>query len=186
MVLTGGRGLRMGGINKALIGIGGITIIDRTVSLLRPLFSDIIIAGWPADLKPPEGTRTVDDNYPGKGPLAGIEAAMKSSETPLIFVFGGDMPSLSAALITTQIDKFADNPAEVFVPRIGDLIEPLHSIIDCSAHTSLEEYLRTARKPAVRDWFRLVSARYFDLPETDEYLRVFTNINTPDDLIRLG
>ena len=186
MVLTGGRGSRMGGINKALIGVGGITIIDRTVNLLRPLFSEIIIAGWPADLKPPEGTRTADDNYPGKGPLAGIEAAMKSSATPLIFVFGGDMPSLSADLITIQIDKFADKPAEVFVPRIGDLIEPLHSIMDCSAHTSLEDYLRTALKPAVRDWFRLVNARYFDLPETDEYLRVFTNINTPGDLIKMG
>lgn len=186
MVLTGGRGSRMGGINKALIGVGGITIIDRTVNLLRPLFSDIIIAGWPADSEPPEGTRTVDDNYPGKGPLAGIEAAMKSSATPLIFVFGGDMPSLSAALITTQIDKFADKPADVFVPRIGDLIEPLHSILKCSAHPSLEAYLGSAPKPAVRDWFTLVNARYFDLPETDEYLRVFTNINTPDDLIRMG
>jgi len=185
VVLTGGRGSRMGGINKALIGVGGITIIDRTVNLLRPLFSEIIIAGWPADLKPPEGTRTADDNYPGKGPLAGIETAMKSSATPLIFVFGGDMPSLSADLITIQIDKFADKPADVFVPRIGDLIEPLHSIMNCSAHTSLEDYLRTELKPAVRDWFRLVNARYFDLPETDEYLRVFTNINTPDDLIRM-
>jgi len=176
----------MGGINKALIAVGGTTIIDRTVNLLRPLFSEVIIAGWPADMKPPEGTRTTDDNYPGKGPLAGIESAMKSSAAHLIFVFGGDMPSLSGDLLTLQIEKYADKPADVFVPRIGDLIEPLHSIISCSAHPSLEAYLRSARKPAVRDWFRLVSMRFFDLPGTDEYLRVFTNINTPGDLIKLG
>lgn len=176
----------MGGLNKALIAVGGITIIDRTVNILRPLFSEVIIAGWPADMKPPEGTRTTDDNFPGKGPLAGIESAMKSSAAPLIFVFGGDMPSLSGDLITLQIKKFADKPADVFVPRIGDLIEPLHSIISCSAHPSLEAYLRSAPKPAVRDWFRLVSVRYLDLPGTDEYLRFFTNINTPGDLTRLG
>jgi molybdopterin-guanine dinucleotide biosynthesis protein A len=175
----------MGGINKALISVGGTTIIDRTVKILRPLFSEIIVAGWPAGSNPPGGTRSVDDNYPGKGPLAGIEAAMKNSAMPLIFVFGGDMPYLSADLITLQIDKYADKPADVFVPRIGDLIEPLHSIIKCSAHSSLEAYLRSARKPAVRDWFRLVSASYLDLPGTDEYLRIFANINAPGDLIRL-
>lgn len=184
MVLTGGRGSRLGGINKALIEIGGITIIDRTVNLLRPLFSEIIIAGWPVDQEPPPDTRPVDDNFPGMGPLAGIEAAMKSSATQYIFVFGGDMPSLSGELIAMQIDRFTRRPSDVFVPRMGNLIEPLHSICNCSVHPSLEAYLRSARKPAVRDFFRLVSIRYFDLPETDEYLRFFTNINTPGDLIR--
>lgn len=184
MVLTGGKGSRLGGINKSLIEIGGTTIIDRTVSLLKPLFCEIILAGWPPELMPPAGTRTVADNFQGRGPLAGIEAAMKSSSAPSVFVFGGDMPFLSEELISKQIEKFRDQPAEVFVPRLGDLIEPLHTICSCSIHPSLETYLRSTRRPAVRDYFRLASIRYFDLPETDEYLRVFTNINTPGDLIR--
>jgi molybdopterin-guanine dinucleotide biosynthesis protein A len=172
----------MGGINKTLIEVGGKTIIDRAVNLLTPLFSEVILAGWPVGQSLPAGTISVSDNYPGKGPLAGIEAAMKSSRTPFIFVFGGDMPSLSGELIAMQIEKFAEKPADVFVPRIGDLIEPLHTICSCSIHSSLEAYLKSARKPAVRDFFSLVNVRYFDLPETDEYLRVFTNINTPGDL----
>ncbi|MCK7541782.1 MAG: hypothetical protein MZV63_68315 [Marinilabiliales bacterium] len=41
------------------------------------------------------GVVPVDDNFPGLGPLGGIEAAMKVSSSPVIFVFGGDMPWLS-------------------------------------------------------------------------------------------
>jgi molybdopterin-guanine dinucleotide biosynthesis protein A len=46
MLLAGG-GNRLGGINKALIEIEGVTVISRAISLLGPLFSEIIIAGWP-------------------------------------------------------------------------------------------------------------------------------------------
>lgn len=173
----------MGGINKALIEVGGKSIIDRTVNLLTPLFREVILAGWPVGQRLPAGTRSVPDNFPGKGPLAGIEAAMKISQTQFIFVLGGDMPSLSGELIAMQIDKFADKPADVFVPRIGDLIEPLHTICSCSVYPSLEAYMRSARKPAVRDFFSLVNVRYFDLPETADYMRVFKNINTSGDLI---
>ena len=83
-------------------------IITRTVSLLKPLFREIILAGWPPDDASPEGTITVADNFPGMGPLAGIEAAMKASSAPWLFVFGGDMPWLSEEIITDQATAFAE------------------------------------------------------------------------------
>ena len=62
-----------------MIEIEGVRIITRTVSLLKPLFREIILAGWPTGDKLPEGTITVSDNFPGMGPLAGIEAALKAT-----------------------------------------------------------------------------------------------------------
>ncbi|MDZ7635523.1 MAG: molybdenum cofactor guanylyltransferase [Bacteroidales bacterium] len=128
VVLAGGKASRFGGRNKALIEVDGVPIINRTLTLLEPLFREIILAGWPGESPLPPGVITVDDNFPGLGPLGGIEAAMKVSSSPVIFVLGGDMPWLSGELIESQARDFAREPADILVARIGELAEPLHSL----------------------------------------------------------
>jgi len=165
-----------------MIEINGVHIVSRTVSLLKPLFSEIILAGWPPDDPEPEGTITVADNFPGMGPLAGIEAAMKASSAPWLFVFGGDMPWLSDVLISDQATASLKSPADVLIPRIGNAIEPLHAIYRCSLQSYLESYLREGKDMAVRAFFKPLKIRYYDLPDDEKTLRIFTNINTPQDL----
>jgi len=183
-VLAGGRATRFGGINKALIEIDGIPIIYRTAALLNPLFSEIIIAGWPEGSPLPPGVRAVEDNFPGLGPLGGIEAAMKVSASPYLFVFGGDMPWLSEDLIRTQAEDFLRDPAEILAARIGQFAEPLHSIYSRSLHKQLESYLESGGSPAVIDFYKLVQTRYYDLTGTVQTLRALTNINSPGDIRR--
>jgi len=156
----------------------------RTVALLGPLFSDIIIAGWPEGNPLPPGARTVEDNFPGLGPLAGIEAAMNASGSPYLFVFGGDMPWLSGELIREQSENFLMDPAEILSARIGQFAEPLHSIYSRSLHNQLKSYLESGGSPAVIDFYKLVHTRFFDLPLTEQTLRAFTNINSPGDIVR--
>lgn len=182
MVLAGGRGSRLGGKNKSLIEVDGITILQRNLDILRPLFSEILLSGWPDDTELPAGIRKVPDNFPGMGPLAGIEASMKAATTPYIFVFGGDMPWLSEVIIKRQAAEIFDNPADVLVPRINNLAEPLHAIYSCRLHKSLEAFLMSGDKPAIIDFIRLTRVRYYDLPSSVETIRAFTNINTPEDL----
>jgi molybdopterin-guanine dinucleotide biosynthesis protein A len=182
VVLAGGKGSRLGGINKSLIEIDGVPLINRILNVLKPLFREIIIAGWSLPLTLPEGTRSVNDNFKAAGPLAGIEAAMRASTTPWIFVFGGDMPWLSEKIIISQAEAFIKEPADVFVPLTGLMTEPLHAIYSCSLQPSLEAYLKSAPGRAVRDFYQLADTRYFNLPQTEETLRAFTNINTHGDL----
>ena len=182
-ILAGGRASRFGGINKSLIEIDGKPIISRTITLLEPLFREIILAGWPADNPLPPGVVAVYDNFSGIGPLAGIEAAMKAASAPLLFVFGGDMPWLSEDLIRAQADDFLSHTADILVARTGGLAEPLHSIYSCSIHEPLETYLRDGGSPAVIDFYTRVNIRYYDLPRTAQTARAFTNINRPEDII---
>ena len=181
-MLAGGRASRFGGINKALIEIEGVPIIDRTIKILEPLFSEIILAGWPADSPLPAGVIPVGDNFPGLGPLGGIEAALKICSSPMLFVFGGDMPWLSAELIREQADDMVREQAEILAARIGGLSEPLHSIYSRSLHGGLVSYLESGSSPAVIDFYKLVHTRYYDLPRTVTNLKAFTNINSPGDI----
>ncbi len=158
-------------------------IISRTINLLRPLFSEIILAGWPAGDDVPAAVVTVNDNFPGLGPLAGIEAAMKAASSPMLFVFGGDMPWLSEELIRAQADNYLRNPADILAARTGGLAEPLHTVYRCSIHEQLAQYLSEGGSPAVIDFFPGVETRYYDLPHTSKTLRAFTNINRPEDII---
>jgi molybdopterin-guanine dinucleotide biosynthesis protein A len=165
-----------------MIEIEGVQIINRTVSLLKPLFRNIILAGWPQDDASPEGTVKVTDNFPEMGPLAGIEAAMKASPSRWLFVFGGDMPWLSEEIIKDQAAAFMKAPGDILIPRIGKSIEPLHAIYRCSLHPYLEKYLMTGKDTAVRAFFKPLKVRYYDLPGDKKTLKVFTNINSPQDL----
>jgi molybdopterin-guanine dinucleotide biosynthesis protein A len=166
-----------------LIEIDGVSIISRTVALLDPLFREIILAGWPAGSPVPQGVLTVDDNFPGIGPLAGIEAAMKASSAPLLFVFGGDMPWLSEELIRIQAEDSLNEPVDILAARTGGLTEPLHSIYSCSIHEHLEMYIREGGSPAIIDFFQQVRTRYYDMPHTTKTEWAFTNINRPEDLL---
>lgn len=174
--------MRFGGKNKALIEIDGVPIIQRTIALLEPLFSEIILAGWPEGSPVPEGVIPVADNFPGLGPLGGIEAAMKAASSPWLFVFGGDMPWLSGDLIEEQAGEVSREKAEILTARIGELTEPLHSVYSCALQGRLAEYLESGGSPAVIDFYRLAHTKYFDLPRTVKTMRAFTNLNSPDDL----
>lgn len=181
-MLAGGRASRFGGINKALIEIEGVPIINRTIKILEPLFSEIILAGWPGSSPLPAGVIPVNDNFPGLGPLGGIEAALKTSSSPMLFVFGGDMPWLSVKLIREQVKDMRREQAAILAARIGGLTEPLHSIYSRSLHGELERYLKSGSSPAVIDFYKLVHTRYYDLPRTVKTLKAFTNINSPGDI----
>lgn len=149
---------------------------------MKPLFREILLAGWPPGDEKPEGTLAVEDNFAGAGPLAGIEVAMKVSTAPYLFVFGGDMPWLSVEIIKRQAEYFLKGKPDVLVPRIGVMTEPLHSIFSCSLHPLLVSYLTRSADRSVRDFYKLTRVSYFILPGTGKVLKAFTNINYPEDL----
>ncbi|MCL5058967.1 MAG: nucleotidyltransferase family protein [Actinobacteria bacterium] len=58
------------GRNKALLEIGGVTMIERVTRVMVSVCPEVIIAGGSNQLDGP-GCRTVPDIYPGCGPLCG-------------------------------------------------------------------------------------------------------------------
>ncbi len=129
------------------------------------------------------GVIAIQDNYRGLGPLAGIEAALRVTCSPVLFVFGGDMPWLSEELIKAQVTAWLEAPADILAARSGGLPEPLHSLYSKNIHPSLVNYIENGGSPAVIDFYKLADTRYFDLPSTEEVRKALTNINRPVDLL---
>jgi len=95
IVLAGGRGSRLGGVDKAALEVGGETLLARTLRALAGA-GRVIVAGDPRPV--PEGTILVQEEPRFAGPAAAIGAAMAEVRAPYVFLSGCDHPFLADAV----------------------------------------------------------------------------------------
>jgi len=185
VILAGGLNSRFNNILKANIEIAGNSILNRMLDSTKGLFDEtILVTNSPENFNLQHDILLVSDIFLKRGPLGGIHAALKSSSCQAIFVFAGDMPMLNRSIIEEEIRFYKDQNCDVVVPRIGELIEPLHAIYDLSILKELEKLLMTDGNHAVRKFIKSLNIRYFELPSSEENLRAFTNINCPEDKLK--
>ncbi len=180
-ILAGGPGSRMKGLVKPKIILDGKTILDRSLIVLKNIFSEIIlVTNSPETYTGYEGLLITSDHLKGIGPLAGIHAALKAASGDAVFIFAGDMPLLNNDLIMKQAGFFEGLNCDILIPRTGTDIEPLHSIYKRSILPKLEDYISTAESMAVRDFCMTVNVKFMDI-EKDRHVS-FLNINSDSDI----
>jgi molybdopterin-guanine dinucleotide biosynthesis protein A len=186
VLLAGGQARRMGGAPKALSRAGGQTLAARSVALLRGLFGEVLVVA--NDPAPWEGlsARVVPDAVAGKGAPGGLHAALAAAHTGWIFAAACDMPFLSAEAIRFLAARRGASPAVLVEWERG--LEGLHAFWSRAALPTVERMLREG-DPSIRDLAAAVGARVVtaeEWREVDPDGRSFENVNTPDDLRRLG
>lgn len=168
VVLAGGASSRMGR-DKALLEIGGETLVAGAARRLGEICDEVLIADAGRGLLPgsiPDG--------PGKGPAAGILGAARVRPGHSLLVLAVDLPRVPVTLLA----KLAGSDADLAVPRWEGGLEPLCALYGPAALAALEERvgqgrldLRTlAETPGLR-------VRYLEEPG-----EVFLNLNRPEDL----
>ena len=185
IVLAGGKGLRLGH-EKALETVGNKSLIQWVVLSLSFFTGDIIITTSteqpPFPLVDYPRVKMVSDTYPDKGPLGGVHTGLAASDSFYNFVVACDMPFLNQALLDYMVQGSAG--FDVVIPRLGDMIEPLHAVYSKRCLTPIEHLLKQGTL-SVRELFALVRVRYVEAVEIDrfdpEHLSFF-NINTEAEL----
>ncbi|MGZ5495646.1 MAG: molybdenum cofactor guanylyltransferase [Candidatus Aminicenantales bacterium] len=124
IVLAGGTSRRMGK-DKALLPIDGRPMIQSLIQSLVPISREIIVSLNDRErhqqLKQvlPGGVRVVYDERPGQGPLMGIYAGLKASETDVNFVIACDIPEIDPGFITEMRSHTGDHDVVVSVDTEG-------------------------------------------------------------------
>ncbi len=185
IVLAGGKGLRLGH-DKALETVGNKSLLQQVVSQLCFFNSDIIIVTATKQSLPQLTgySKTVIDTYPGKGPLGGIYTGLVASDSLYNLVVACDMLFLNQALLRYMIQLSANFDA--VVPRLGNMVEPLHAIYSKDCLASIESLLKQGNL-SVTKLFALVKVRYVEAEEMSRFdpkHLSFFNINTQADLER--
>ena len=189
LVLAGGLARRMGGGDKALLRIGGVSILDRVLERLGPQCSAIILNAN-GDPRRFASTRlpVVADDVPGfAGPLAGILAGLDwaAAHAPEIAWIGsvpGDCPFLPRDLIARLHAARAEAGAPLACAKSGEWRHPVVglwpvALRDDLRHALVEEDLRKIEVWTYRHGVAL--AEWPDAP-----VDPFFNVNTPEDAAR--
>jgi molybdopterin-guanine dinucleotide biosynthesis protein A len=106
IVLAGGSARRLGGVDKAMLPIGGVPMLARVVKATAQAGRTIVVG--PERDEIPDVVWVREDPI-GGGPVAAVAAAVPLVETDLTFVLAADQPWIGGAL-QRLLDALDENP----------------------------------------------------------------------------
>jgi molybdopterin-guanine dinucleotide biosynthesis protein A len=185
VILAGGRSSRMGH-NKAWLEFRGHPLIVHQLETVRACKPSqvFISAASPADYSG-LGWPVLADNFPGSGPLGGIERALESVGSNFLLVLAVDMPFITVNTLKRLAAKC--EPRCGVIPRLAGQVQPLAAFYPKMAHATLLRLLGEGLLSAVQFADTCVAlrfARHADLKQDCE--KEFSNWNTPADVAGFG
>ena len=182
-ILAGGRGSRLGGVDKAALDLNGRPLLEHVLAAVSPLAREILVVANDDRLASDPRLTVIRDPEPHAGVLPALLAALDTASSELMLLVACDMPFLDRALIETLV-RLAEQQ-DVVMPNVEGREQPMHAIYRVAAcraavRAALEQGRR--RMIAFLDDVRTLTVEEPDLRRLDPELRSFFNVNTPDDL----
>ena len=183
VILAGGRGQRMGGVDKGLQLLQGAPLIAHVLERLQPQVPQVLInANRNLERYAEFGHPVIADlvaDY--AGPLAGLHVALSTATSDLVLTVPCDSPFLPRDLASRLLAALNSESVPLAVACVGNKMQPAFCLAHRTALSSLAQYLSDGgRKMAV--WQESLNACQVDFQDQAE---AFHNINSPDDLAAL-
>ena len=181
VILAGGENRRMP-VQKAFIKIRGKKIIERSLRIMKRLFSEIfIVTDRPADYVY-LGMPMLGDVYDVRGPMTGILTSLFCSSNSWVFVTACDMPFINEKLIRYGASE--REGYEAVTPLLGGKTEPLFSFYSKHLIPGMEKTLLSGNA-GLKDFLNTKRVKYLrekEIRNIDPEISSFINFNTPEDL----
>ncbi|MGA1640240.1 MAG: molybdenum cofactor guanylyltransferase MobA [Steroidobacteraceae bacterium] len=179
LVLAGGRGRRLGGIDKGLLELHGQPLAARALARLDKYARHVLIsANRHLDTYATLGARLVHDDPPGRGPLGGMLAGLRACPTDWLLCLPCDMPHLPEDLEPRMLASLSGpQPGPAFA-HDGERLQPLVALLPRSAAPDLQRFLDGGGRRA-EDWARGQGGLIIRFEGRRD---AFANLNTPEDL----
>jgi molybdopterin-guanine dinucleotide biosynthesis protein A len=177
-ILAGGKSSRMGA-DKASLQLGCQTLLARALALAATVAEAVLIVGEPEQFLP--FGRVVQDVFPGRGPLGGIHAALRESQTELNLMLAVDLPFVESRFLEYLIASACQCAAVVTVPRAAGGWQPLCAVYRREFAAVAERALRKG-KNRIDALFSQVETRAIseeELMRMGFSANMFRNLNTP-------
>lgn len=133
VVLAGGRGERLGGVDKSGVQVRGRALLEHALDCL-PAGLDVLVVGEAHHLD--RAVEFVREEPAYGGPVAGLAAAVRLVGTPLVGVLACDMPE-AGRLLPRLVEELAQAPADV------------DAVVPVDAHGRWQPLCSVARTPAL-------------------------------------
>ena len=177
IVLAGGESRRMG-TDKAFLRVNGLSMIEHVLRTMREVCDHVVVVTNTPDAYRGFDAEITGDAFNSRGALVGIYSGLLRSRSEHSLVVACDMPFLNAGLLSYLAEIAGEH--DVVLPRVGELIEPLHAVYRRSLVPVIEDLLRRDQR-RIRALFTGLSIRYVGEAEIDRFdsaRRSFLNLNT--------
>jgi molybdopterin-guanine dinucleotide biosynthesis protein A len=182
VILAGGLGRRMGGVNKGLQLLNGKTLVLHVTERLAPQVDELLInVNQNTEQYAAFGHRIVADQIPDfAGPLAGLHAALSAAAHPLVATAPCDSPFLPEDLIFRLFSALTATDADLAVARTFEQPHPVFCLCKRDVLPHLSEFLAGGGRKFDR-WY--ATLKVVEVAFDDE-AEAFENINTHEELGR--
>jgi len=183
VVLAGGQGSRMGGVDKGLQEFRGRPMVAHVLERLAPQVGAILVnANRNVERYEAFGHRVIADEIAGfAGPLAGFERGLAHATTPLVATVPCDSPFLPPDLVARLRASLEAKAAQLAVAKTGDQAHPVFTLMRRDVHASLRDFLASGQRKIDR-WYASLAVVEVAFDDQDE---AFLNINTREELANL-
>lgn len=182
VILAGGQGRRMGGVDKAFVHLAGRALVAHVADRLEPQVERLAISANGDGARFALGLPVLADG-PGAGPLAGVLAALHWA-APLgataVLTAPVDAPFLPGDLCPRLCLAAETAPERLAIACAGGRAHPTFGLWPVSLAQPLAAFLASGVNPKVMDFARAHGAAEADFRDAF----AFENLNTRDDLAR--
>lgn len=186
LILAGGRGSRMGGVDKGLQNFHGMPLALHTLLRLAPQVGAVMInanrnLGAYEAMGVPVWPDAMAD-FPG--PLAGMLTGLERCETPYLVTVPCDTPNFPADLVSRLAAALADADAEIAMAAAREdgtmRTQPVFCLLKVELLESLLHYMQSGQRKIDR-WTALHRCTVVEFADS----AAFYNANTIDELQHL-
>ncbi|HYN53838.1 MAG TPA: molybdenum cofactor guanylyltransferase MobA [Methylotenera sp.] len=183
VILSGGRAIRMGGVDKGLVLLQQKSLIQNVIDRLIPQVDEILInANREITQYQNLGYRVLQDETADfVGPLAGFNLGLKHARHEYLLTVPCDSPLLPNDLAERLLSGLIHNGADIAVATSDGDVHPVFCLCKKSVLPSLTVYLQEGNRK-VSAWQK--SLNYIEVDFSDN-AEAFINLNTFEDLAAL-
>jgi molybdenum cofactor guanylyltransferase len=180
LILAGGQGRRMGGVDKGLQRLRGKPMAEWVLERLAPQVDEVLInANQNVESYAALGCRVVSDAVGGfAGPLAGLQSGLTHARHGLVVTVPCDSPFLPRDLVTRLRQALDAAHADLAVAKTGQQPHPVFCLCRRSLLPHLTAYLAGGGRK-IDAWYAALQVADASF---DDQAEAFANINTPEEL----
>jgi len=183
LILAGGRGSRMGSVDKGLQLFNGKPMVAQVLERLAPQVNEVIInANRSLDAYTAFGHRVIPDVIDGfVGPLAGLQVGLLHATHPLVVTAPCDSPFLPLDLVARLLAALQNNQADLAVAKTFEQVHPVFCLVKRDLEPHLRSFLETGQRK-IDKWYETLNVVEVSFDDVES---AFMNINTREELNRL-
>ena len=195
VILAGGKGKRLGGVLKATLKVGGISLFERTAGALSGvngprLFSIGNVS--PASFASNTGWIKINDlDSEARGPLAGLAAAVaylreNDKKVEYLLSVAVDTPFFPQDFFQKALEIFNnDEKSDVVVASYNAQLYPTNAVWRFGAIADLPENLTQVAKFGIRSLYKTKNMRELALDDCRNY-NPCQSVNDIEDVLNCG